>query len=175
MRESIAYTNWFNSTFNNAEKEVLSSIGIECEADHKFFKSEILDIAGNLTNYKLKREVELYEKFIDRYIQLIPKYLHSQIDREKLKKDKYYSAWFFNRHCFFELIKQAQENFRRQNGAREYLLWSPLIDNFTPDECKSFENKVFHCMDDKFLEAAVEHWLEVKQGCRCSLLMSKAP
>ena len=50
----IAYKNWFNSSFTGEEINLLSSIGVECKADHNFFKFEILDIASDIKNYKLK-------------------------------------------------------------------------------------------------------------------------
>lgn len=173
--ERSAYKNWFDSTFNNIEKETLSKLKVECCSDHQFFKYQLLDIARHLENYKLKKEIDLYDKFIDRYIELIPKYLHSQINKERLKEDKYYLAWFFNRYCFFEVIKDAQDNFKNSNGAYEHVLWSPLIDKLTPNECREFENKVYHCMDEVFLNSAVDHWASVRDGCRCSLILRKAP
>lgn len=165
------YRDWFSSAFNKDEIEFLSSIGIECGADHKFFKFEILSIYDHLRNYKLKRNSTLYDKVIDRYINLVPKFLQSQIDKNLLKEDQYYAAWFFNRHCFFEKISEAKkEALKATSYSREYLLWSPIIDINCQEECKVFENKIYHVLDENFIEAAVDHWANIKRGCRCALM-----
>ncbi|NKG34791.1 hypothetical protein [Acinetobacter junii] len=165
------YREWFFSTFNNEEIEFLSSIGIECGADHKFFKFEILDIFDHLRNYKLKKNSALYERVVDRYIDLVPKFIRSQIDRSLLKEDQYYSAWFFNRHCFFEKINEAKkESLKATDYSREYLLWCPIIDINCPKECVMFKNNIYHVLDDKFIEIAVDHWANIKRGCRCALM-----
>lgn len=160
--EILAYKNWFNSSFTNEERSLLSSIGVDCKAEHIYFKHEILDIYGDITNHELKKHPDLYERFIDRYIELMPKPLRSQIDRDLLKEDKYYAAWFFNRHCFFEKYQELQ--------AGQYLLWSPIIDVNTPDECKEYDAKLFNG-DDKFLTIAESHWKIPQSGCRCSLMI----
>ncbi|MDM1019704.1 hypothetical protein QSV37_05175 [Acinetobacter sp. VNK23] len=170
-KERQAYRDWFSSAFNKNEIEFLSSIGVECEADHKFFKFEILDIFDYLRNYKLKKNSALYDKVVDRLIVLLPKYIQHQVDRELLKDDQYYLAWFFNRHCFFERINEAKKEAEKSTDySREYLLWSPIIDINCPEECKVFNNKTYHVLDKSFIEAAVDHWANIKRGCRCALM-----
>ncbi len=158
---------WFQSTFDANEVGQLHNIGIECNADKKFYKYEILDIFGHLKNRKLKKCEALHQKFVERYISLVPPFLRNQIDVELIRVDDYYAAWFFNRHCFFEDYKRAK-NKPAWTGAHK-LLWSPVIDNLTPDECKLYSNKIFN-IDDDFLEQAVLHWEKPKRGCRCALL-----
>jgi len=146
----------------------LRNIGVECNADNKFYKYEILDIFGHLRNRKLKKCEVLHQRFVDRYISLVPQFLISHIDINAIKTDDYYAAWFFNRHCFFESYKQAK-NKPAWSGIHK-LLWSPIIDNGTPDECKLYNNKLFN-IDDEFLEQAVLHWEKPSRGCRCALLV----
>lgn len=165
------YRDWFSSAFNKDEIEFLSSIGIECGADHKFFKFEILSIYDHLRNYKLKKNSALYDKVVDRYIDLVPKFLRSQIDKSLLKEDQYYAAWFFNRHCFFKKIEEVKNSYQNSIGYRqEYLLWAPIVDSNCPDECKVFNNRIYHVLDESFLERAIEHWANVRRGCRCALM-----
>lgn len=159
---------WFQSAFNADEVERLHNIGIECNADKKFYKYEILDIFGHLKNRKLKKCEALHQKFVERYISLVPPFLRNQIDIEMIKVDDYYAAWFFNRHCFFEDYKQVKN--RPTRGGAYKLLWSPVMDNLTPDECKLYSNKIFN-IDDAFLEQAVLHWEKPTRGCRCALLV----
>ncbi|WP_152630370.1 hypothetical protein [Acinetobacter ursingii] len=137
----VAYKNWFNASFTNEEIIFLGSIGVECKADHNFFKFEILDIASNIKNYRLKKYPKLYERFVDRYIQLTPEFLHSQIDRELLKEDSYYAAWFFNRHCFLEVQKKAKETAltdKKYKFDRVYVLWSPCNDMMCAEKTGGF-------------------------------------
>ncbi|MCH7393766.1 hypothetical protein MMP66_05660 [Acinetobacter dispersus] len=165
------YKAWFSSTFEKEEIEFLSSIGVVCRADHKFFKYEILDISDHLRNYKLKSYHTLYDRIVDRLIFLLPKYIQHQVNRELLKEDEYYLAWFFNRHCFFEKIVEVKTLYQNSKAYRpEYLLWAPIIDINCPEECKIFKNKIYHVLDEKFLEIAVEHWADVRRGCRCALM-----
>lgn len=169
----FAYKNWFNSSFTGEEINLLSSIGVECKADHNFFKFEILDIAFDIKNYKLKKYPSLYEKFVDRYIQINPRFLHSQIDRELLKEDHYYAAWFFNRHCFLEDQKKAKETALNNSGSkfdRVYVLWSPCDDMHCPKECLLHKNMIYHVLDEEFIEHSVDHWMTIKRGCRCCLI-----
>ncbi|WP_347473845.1 hypothetical protein [Acinetobacter thermotolerans] len=166
-KEAISHKNWFNKAFSKEEVEQLRQIGIECKADHNFFNFEILDIFGCITNRKLKKFETLYARFIDRYIALIPSFLRIYIDRDMLENDQYYAAWFFNRHSFFEVYKRALET-PSWNGKHK-VLWSPVLDIYTPKECYLYANKLFD-MDDVFLEQAVAHWEKPRRGCRCALL-----
>lgn len=166
--EASNHRAWFQSTFNADEIERLHNIGVECNADKRFYKYEILDIFGHLKNRKLKKCEALHQKFIERYISLVPLFLRNQIDVELIRVDDYYAAWFFNRHCFFEEYKQAKSK-SAWGGARK-LLWSPIIDNHTPDECMPYSNKIFN-IDDEFLGQAILHWEKPRRGCRCALLV----
>ncbi|MCU4319393.1 hypothetical protein KTH44_09660 [Acinetobacter bereziniae] len=157
------YKEWFNLNFDTSEKQALLDIGIECKADHKYFKYEILDIYDFLRNYKLRKLPNLYDKILDRFIKLNPVHVRSQIDRNRLSSDEYYSAWFVNRFCFFNALGEAK---KRLNVV---LLWAPLIDTNTPSECHQYLNKIFN-IDDSFLEQAILHWQSPNRGCRCSLL-----
>lgn len=170
-KEKQEYMDWFYSTFNDTEIEFLSSIGVTCGAEHQYFKFEILNNSEHLDNYKLKQTKKLYDRFLDRFIELNPKYLRYQIDRNLLKEDKYYAAWFFNRHCFFEKINEAKkESLKATDYSREYLLWSPITDINCPEECVVFKNNIYHVLDEKFIEIAIEHWANVHRGCRCALM-----
>ncbi|HCK31797.1 hypothetical protein [Acinetobacter ursingii] len=169
----VAYKNWFNASFTNEEIIFLGSIGVECKADHNFFKFEILDIASNIKNYRLKKYPKLYERFVDRYIQLTPEFLHSQIDRELLKEDSYYAAWFFNRHCFLEVQKKAKETAltdKKYKFDRVYVLWSPCNDTHSPKECLLHKSVIYHVLDNEFIEHSVDHWMTIRKGCRCTLI-----
>ncbi|MEN8368436.1 hypothetical protein [Acinetobacter bereziniae] len=161
--EKQLYKQWFDLNFNPSEKQALLDIGIECKADHKYFKYEILDIFSFLKNYNLRKLPNLYERFLERYIELNPVYIRSQIDRDLLRTDDYYAAWFFCRHCFFSIFDETK---KRQDRV---LLWAPLIDTNTPSECIQYLNKVFNT-DDIFLEQAILHWQSPNRGCRCTLL-----
>lgn len=163
--EREKYKQWFNESFSLDELEVLRSIGVVCEADHRFFKLEILTIFGYLTNQKLKNYPHLYQKIIDRYIDINPPFIRAQIDRNLIENDKYYAAWFFNRVVFFENYKQGKE---RLKNTRLKLLWEPLLDNHTPLNCYDFKNKIFD-FGEVFLEQAIIHWEKPNKGCRCSL------
>ncbi|AYO54202.1 hypothetical protein [Acinetobacter wuhouensis] len=168
-----SYLDWFNSSFTNDEVLLLSKIGIECGADQNFFKYEILDIFGFITNRKLKTHLDLYEKFITRYKQLIPSFLHSQIDETLLREDRYYAAWFFNRHCFLKEQEKAKNSALGIDGfklRREYVIWCPIDDIYCPEECLFHKNIVYHVLDDEFIEYSINHWMKVKQGCRCALI-----
>lgn len=163
LRNQNEYKEWFGLTFNETEIDWLKSIGIECRADNQFFKNETLDIYGFISNRKLKNNSDLYERFLDRYIELIPRFLRSSVDREALKSNKYYAAWYFNRYCFFETYEETKS--KTAHG----LLWAPLIDLHTPAECQKYVDKAFW-VDDAFLEEAVSHWEKNREGCRCSLI-----
>jgi len=164
--EASNHREWFQSTFNADEIEQLHNIGVECNADKRFYKYEILDIFGHLKNRKLKKCEALHQKFIERYISLVPPFLRNQIDVELIRVDDYYAAWFFNRHCFFEEYRQAKSKLAW--GGTRKLLWSPIIDNLTPDECMPYSNKIFN-IDDEFLGQAILHWEKPRRGCRCAL------
>lgn len=166
--EASNHKAWFQSTFNADEIEQLHNIGVDCNADKRFYKYEILDIFGHLTNRKLKKCEALHQKFIERYISLVPPFLRNQIDVELIRVDDYYAAWFFNRHCFFEEHRQAKS--KSAWGGTRKLLWSPTIDNLTPDECMPYSNKIFN-IDDEFLEQAILHWEKPRRGCRCALFV----
>lgn len=167
-REALNHKKWFTETFSKEEIEELLRLGIECKADNKFFKFEILDLYGYIANQNLKKNEALYEKFVDRYIALVPSFLANQIDRNLIKNDKYYAAWFFNRHCFFEDYKKAKETPFFSKGCK--FLWSPVLDKNTPEECSRYNNKVFD-INEVFLEQAVIHWEKPRRGCRCALLI----
>lgn len=170
-KEKQEYKDWFYSTFNESEIDFLSSIGVTCGADHQYFKFEILNNSEHLDNYKLKKNKYLYEKFLDRFIELTPQYLRHLINRNLLKDDKYYVAWFFNRHCFFKKIDEVKSSYLNAVAYRgEYVQWVPIIDINSPEECKIFNNKIYHIQDEKFLEIAVDHWANVRRGCRCALM-----
>ncbi|WP_218952042.1 hypothetical protein [Acinetobacter sp. YH12021] len=166
--EASNHREWFQSTFNADEIEQLHNIGVECNADKRFYKYEILDIFGHLKNRKLKKCEALHQKFIERYISLVPLFLRNQIDDELIRVDDYYAAWFFNRHCFFEEYRQAKS--KSAWGGTRKLLWSPVIDNLTPDECMPYSNKIFN-IDDEFLGQAILHWEKPRRGCRCALFV----
>ncbi|WP_156189125.1 hypothetical protein [Acinetobacter indicus] len=160
---------WFFTAFGSNEIEQLRNIGIECQADHQYFKNEILDIFGCIQNRKLKKLDHLYQKFIERYIELIPTFLVHQIDRVMLENDAYYAAWFFNRHCFFMELEREREKSLLTNKSKLFL-WSPVIDIHSPKECEMYENKIFSSYEI-LLEHAVIHWEQPRRGCRCALLV----
>lgn len=165
--EASNHREWFQSTFNADEIEQLHNIGVECNADKRFYKYEILDIFGHLKNRKLKKCEALHQKFIERYISLVPPFLRNQIDVELIRVDDYYAAWFFNRHCFFKEFENANQ--RTLLGNKKILfLWSPIIDIHTPNECQKYANKVFST-NETLLEHAVIHWEKPRRGCRCAL------
>lgn len=167
--EASNHREWFQSTFNADEIEQLHNIGVECNADKRFYKYEILDIFGHLKNRKLKKCEALHQKFIERYISLVPPFLRNQIDVELIRVDDYYAAWFFNRHCFFKEFENANQ--RALLGNKKILfLWSPIIGIHTPNECKKYANKVFST-NEALLEHAVIHWEKPRRGCRCALLV----
>lgn len=165
--EASNHREWFQSTFNADEIEQLHNIGVECNADKRFYKYEILDIFEHLKNRKLKKCEALHQKFIERYISLVPPFLRNQIDVELIRVDDYYAAWFFNRHCFFKEFENANQ--RTLLGNKKILfLWSPIIDIHTPNECQKYANKVFST-NETLLEHAVIHWEKPRRGCRCAL------
>lgn len=167
--EASNHKAWFQSTFNADEIEQLHNIGVECNADKRFYKYEILDIFGHLKNRKLKKCEALHQKFIERYISLVPPFLRNQIDVELIRVDDYYAAWFFNRHCFFKEFENANQ--RTLLGNKKILfLWSPVVDIHAPNECKKYANKVFST-NETLLEHAVIHWEKPRRGCRCALLV----
>lgn len=169
--EREAHKQWFHSAFVESEIVYLKDNGITCQADHKFFKNEIVLISTYISDYRFKLENGLYEKFVDRFIELIPKYLHYQIDRELMIDDIYYRAWFYNRKLFMDMIDRARiEASKATPWSRDYVLWSPIIDINSLDECIKMNNKLFHVMDENFLRKSVEHWAEVRRGCRCALI-----
>lgn len=170
-KEKQAYEDWFNSSFSNDEVQLLAEIGVICKADQNFFKNEMFDISEYLDNPELQNYEDLYRKFIERYISLIPKLFHHQIEKKLIMNDQYYRAWFYNRKCFMEKIDTAREEARKVNPwSRDYLLWSPIVDNNCPEECKKLNNKVYHVMDDDFIQKTDEHWAEINRGCRCALI-----
>ncbi len=161
--DKIAYEKWFEKAFSVQEKDFLLSIGISCQPDRDFFKYEILDISDHITNHKLKKHIDLYGRFIDRFVELNPLYLRSLIDRDKLKTDDYYVAWFFNRHCFFENIRILNND--------QLLLWAPIVDSYTPEDCRKYSNIVFQ--KNEIIEIAINHWEKPQSGCRCcSIILS---
>lgn len=104
---------------------------------------------------------------------LVPKFLHTKIDRELLKNSKYYAAWFFNRHCFLAEQQKAKESALgcdEFKSKREYVLWSAVNDSYCPQECLQYNNTIYHVLDDEFIEHSVNHWITIQQGCRCSLI-----
>lgn len=166
--EASNHREWFQSTFNADEIEQLRNIGIVCQADHKFYKNEILDIFGHIENRKLKKLDKLYQKFLDRYISLIPTFLIALVDRDLIESDIYYAAWFFNRHSFFfEFERESQKSLTNKT---KLFLWSPVVDIHTPNECKKYANKVFST-NETLLDHAVIHWEKPRRGCRCALLV----
>lgn len=165
--EASNHKAWFQSTFNANEVEQLHNIGVECNADKRFYKYEILDIFGHLKNRKLKKCEALHQKFVERYISLVPPFLRNQVDVELIKADDYYAAWFFNRHCFFREFESENQKALLTNKKRLFL-WSPIIDIHTPEECKKYKSKIFSS-NGILLEHAVIHWEKPRRGCRCAL------
>jgi len=164
-----SHSSWFEQ-FNQNEIELLSSIGVNCGANHKFFKQEILNIFDALRNRKLKKSLELYHRFVNRYLELVPEHIRIQADWRLLEEDQYYSAWFFNRQMFIFDYLVAKDNFNNRSNGLSYLLWAPLIDIHTPEDCYQFQNKVFHVSDLEFEKLAIEHWKQPRRGCRCALI-----
>lgn len=164
-----SHSSWFEQ-FNQNEIELLSSIGVNCGANHKFFKQEILNIFDALRNRKLKKSPELYHRFVNRYLGLVPEHIRIQADWRLLEEDQYYSAWFFNRQMFIFDYLVAKDNFNNRSNGLSYLLWAPLIDIHTPEDCYQFQNKVFHVSDLEFEKLAIEHWKQPRRGCRCALI-----
>lgn len=164
-----AHKKWF-SQFNTNDIDILTSIGLECGADHLFFKQEILNIFDGLRNRKLKKHPWLYHRFVNRYLDLIPEHIKAQVDRKLLIEDQYYCAWFFNRQMFIFNYLIAKDGFENKTSKHIHLHWVPLIDIHSPDDCYKFQNKVFHVNDLNFEKFAVEHWSRPQRGCRCSLI-----
>lgn len=165
-----SYKLWFNS-MSDEEREELSAIGIQCRADAQFFKQEILDIHSHLNNPKLKENRLLFNKFINRFLALIPKNIHSYIDREFLEADSDYRAWLISRQMFVFNYLIAKSNFDLSKGENySHILWSPVIDSATPQQCYDFNNKIFKITDIEFQRSATEHWSKPQKGCKCSLI-----
>ena len=130
-----------------------------------------MNIFDFLKNYKLNKHPLLQEKIVDRFIQLIPKFLHQKVDRKLLVEDSYYAAWFTSRHCFLEAQRNARESaLSHSNWKREYLLWAPVGDISTPKECLLHKRTIYHALDAEFIEYSVDHWMTINRGCRCSLI-----
>lgn len=164
-----AHANWF-SCFSQSEINLLTSIGITCGADHNFFKQEILNIFDALSNRKLRAHPNIYHRFVNRYLDLIPEHIRVQVDRKLITEDKTYCAWLFNRQMFIFDYLTAKDGFKNKTSKYIYLLWAPLIDIHSPKDCCKFQNKVFHVNDFNFEKLAVEHWSRPRRGCRCSLI-----
>lgn len=175
MREKLiedsrnAHKKWF-SQFSNNDVDILESIGLACSADHNFFKQEILNIFDALSNRKLKTHPYLYRRFVSRYLDLIPEHIRVQVDRKLITEDQTYCAWLFNRQMFIFDYLIAKDGFKNNTSKHIYLLWAPLIDIHSPEDCYKFQNKVFHVNDLNFEKLAVEHWSRPRRGCRCSLI-----
>lgn len=183
-----AYKKWFYTTFSEDEITLLESYGVEFDGDYRFsmvlgqdndesdddynidFKNEPLELVQHIDNYKFRKNLpELHEKFIDRYITFVPNFIRKQIDRDMLKNDKYYCAWFCKRYCFF----QHAEEVKVSTTDRTWVKWYPIIDNRTPKECHAFEGKKFDPHSEEFKTLAEEHWSTIRHGCRCGLGLTK--
>lgn len=164
-----AHRKWF-SQFSANDIDVLASIGLECGADHRFFKQEILNIFDALRNRKLKKHPCLYHRFVNRYLDLIPEHIRVQVDRKLLIEDQTYCAWFFNRQMFIFDYLIAKDGFENKTSKHIHLFWAPLIDIHSPEDCYKFQNKLFHVSDLNFEKLASEHWGQPRRGCRCGLI-----
>jgi len=172
-QQAIEHRSWFDKTFNKSQKDSLNGIGIICNTEHPIFKAEILEIGGYLRNYKLKNYPDLLDKFSSRFVELIPVFLHSKIDINLLQKDIYYVPWFTSRYCFLGNQRKARESALSDGKStfnREYVLWCPVDDTHCPKECLFHKNKVYHVLDDEFIEYSVDHWTVINRGCRCALI-----
>ena len=168
-----AHKEWF-AQFGAEDVSLLTSIGYECGAEHNFFKQEILNIFDALENRKLKNIPHLYHQFVNRYLDLVPKHIKAQVDRNLLINDNYYRAWFFNRQMFIFEFLVAKDNFIKGKKRFSHVLWIPLLDIHTPESCYQFKDKVFHVTDEQFEKLAAQHWSKPQKGCRCCLISMTA-
>lgn len=164
-----AHKEWFDQ-FSDEDVSLLASIGYECGAEHNFFKQEILNIADALQNRKLKKIPHIYQKFLDRYLDLVPDHIKCQADKNLIADDKYYRAWFFNRQMFIFDYLVARDNFTKGRKLLSHALWSPLLDIHAPESCYQFKDKIFHVADEQFEILAAQHWSKPQRGCRCCLV-----
>lgn len=115
-----------------------------------------------------KKETNVYNKINNKIKEILKNATPNiEIDFELFDKDKYYNAWFFNRFCFFHEIEYNKKHTPIFNHA----LWNPVEDDLSPRECKILHNQVFKMDSPKFKALCLDHWRDVRYGCRCSLIM----
>lgn len=155
-----AFAQWFKDTFSPEELEVLRGKRADVDVTHTAFKNESLDLYGIYDD--VRKYPEIQQKVRDRYISHVPASV--KIDLEEFKSDKYYRAWFFNRHTFFEAYTEYKDL-----DFIEYYFWTSIVDNLCPTACKKLHGAIFK-KDDLRLPALMEqHWSQVASGCRCHL------
>jgi len=118
-------------------------------------------------SFCFKKGTESYNKINNKTKEILKNATPNiEIDFERFDNDQYYNAWFFNRFCFFHEI----EHNKKYTPIFTHALWSPVDDNLSPRECKILNNQVFKMDSIKFKGLCLDHWRNVRYGCRCSLI-----
>lgn len=177
---------WWISEFTQEERGVMID-------KHQFFGFGVsLDLTGEIEDKKLnyleeesgerstsvivflnalsfcfKKGTESYNKINNKIKEILKNATPSiEIDFELFDGDKYYSAWFFSRFNFFHEI----EHNKKHTPIFNHALWCPVEDDLSPRECKILHNQVFKMDSLKFKALCLDHWRNVRYGCRCSLI-----
>lgn len=177
---------WWISEFTQEERDIMID-------KHQFFGFGVsLDLNGKVEDEKLnyleeesgerstsvvvllyalsfcfKKGTESYNKINNKTKEIFKNATPNiEIDFERLDNDKYYSAWFFNRFVFFHDI----EHNKKHTPIFTHALWNPVEDNLSPRECKILHNQVFKMDSPKFKAICLDHWRNVRYGCRCGLI-----